>query len=86
MGPLAEQATVYVAATYDSAQICVYLDDLAPACVPSTKSVKAHGASLLVGFVGTSGGFEGVIDELAIYTHALTPQRIREHYLAGNGP
>ena len=34
-------------------------------------------------FHGSSHGWWGVIDEVAIYDHALTPERILAHYLAG---
>ena len=37
--------------------------------------------------IGTGGlfGYEGVVDEVAWYDHALSPQRVQAHYLVGSG-
>jgi hypothetical protein len=43
----------------------------------------ANPADLLVGR-GVSGGFSGVIDEVAIYDKALSPERIKRHHTVGS--
>jgi len=47
-------------------------------------SSDVFGGNWLIGADGTSGGrvFNGVIDELAVYTSALTPAQIEQLYLA----
>lgn len=80
--PLLNGTWIYVAATYDGAQICVYLDGANPDCASSAESIPPVATTLRLGGSGGSN-FTGNIDEVAIYSKALSKARIDAHYAAG---
>ncbi len=80
--PLVNGTWSYVAATYDGAQLCVYLDGASPDCAGSTESIPPVATTLRLGGSGGSN-FTGNMDEVAIYSKALSKARIDAHYNAG---
>jgi Concanavalin A-like lectin/glucanases superfamily len=85
--PLASGVYTHVVATYDSSTLALYVAGALAASTPSTLSLPVTTSSLHVGndpsFAQSS--FNGLIDEVAIYDHALTPARVAAHTLAGSG-
>ena len=78
---------VHVVATFDGTTMCIYLDVSMSSCVTSDVILADTSAPLLIGHRGApSETFAGVIDEIAIYDHALSSARINAHYAAGVGP
>jgi hypothetical protein len=77
-GPLSESTTTHVVGTYDGMEMCVYLNGQRGQCVPSTKSLTINNDGFAVCY-----DYVGVLDELAVYTQALAPERITAHYAAG---
>lgn len=78
---------VHMVATFDGTTMCIYLDVSSSNCINSDVSVADITAPLLIGHRGApTETFAGVIDEVAIYDHALTLERISEHYSAGVNP
>jgi hypothetical protein len=67
----------YLVATYDGANMRLYLDGVQKDVVPSTASMKPTGTQFILG-----AGFLGRMDEVAVYTRALPADRIRTHYKA----
>jgi len=76
-------ATHHVVATYDGVAqwMCFYVDGVSRDCDSSLKSIGADSGSFEIG----TASFEGVIDEVAVYGSALSPERIAAHYTAGIG-
>lgn len=74
----------HIVGTYDGGQLRLYLDGVAVSNVASTGSIVASSADLVFG--AASGGedyfFSGVLDEVAIYDHALTAERVGAHKAA----
>jgi hypothetical protein len=74
----------HVVATYDGATLRMYLNGVLESSAPSTRSVGAHTNPLRFGGGSNSANyFGGEIDEVAIYTTALSATRIQEHYNTG---
>jgi hypothetical protein len=78
----------HVAAVYDGAALRLYKNGIliAPSPVPDTASAGGV-AGTARGGCGASGvGFDGTIDEIAIYAKALSLTEIANHYgLGKNG-
>lgn len=67
----------HLVGTFDGATIRLILDGVNTMSVPVPALPTNHAEPFVVG-----GGFDGEIDELAIYNKALSVQRARAHYLA----
>jgi hypothetical protein len=86
-GDLESGNWIHLAGTYDGAKWSLYrngasvssaADPVGAASVDGDWTIGARGD-------GTGGVFAGSIDEAAIYSKALTPERIQAHYNAGLG-
>jgi hypothetical protein len=78
----------YVVATYDGAELRLYIDALLLDTEPSTAPIEQTDSVLLVGRPYASSErayFGGFLDEIAIYDHALDATRILAHYNAATG-
>lgn len=73
----------HIAAVYDGASLTLTIDGVASA-TPATGALPTIDAPLLFGteVVKSTDTFHGVIDEVAIYDTALTPERVRAHFTA----
>ena len=70
---------------WDGAQIRLYVNGNLDAVFDRTKIITTTNANIYIG-VSPSGSdeyFKGVIDEVAIFNRALTPQEIQQHYKNG---
>lgn len=80
---------VHIVLSYDGATLQLFLDAIAATSVPDARDLGGYTAELDLGGVPAIGAtfFVGTIDELAIYDHALAPERITLHRDLGvNGP
>lgn len=76
----------YVAATYDGSAIHVYVNGAEPnSSAADTRTMPVMVGGAYVGCSGGSIGFDGVLDEIAVYGSALTAAQVYAHYRAGKG-
>jgi hypothetical protein len=80
----------HVVGTYDGTTLTLYIDGAAGPATTDARSMTSA-APPLAGFLGgvssASRDFSGVLDEVAVYDHALTPARVTAHYVRGvSGP
>jgi hypothetical protein len=74
----------HVVGSFDGQSIALYLDGVRVASGSQPKQPAPIQRPLFVGNpAGGSGGFQGVIDELAIYAVALPEPRVLAHFAAG---
>jgi hypothetical protein len=75
----------HVVATYDGAQLKLYVDGSLEATTASTRSVGATTNAIRLARLSYGGAnYGGLLDEAAIYTTALSQQQVTEHYNAGH--
>ena len=75
----------HLAATYDRAQMRLFIDGAADADLAPSQSV-AWSTSVMPCSIGGGGGggfFRGVIDEVRVYTRALSPDEIKASHAKG---
>jgi PKD repeat protein len=71
-------AWTYAAFTYDGTAVKGYLNGVQQLSAPATQTIKARGNSLLIGVdAGFGQAFEGRLDQVRIYTRALTPGELQ---------
>jgi prepilin-type N-terminal cleavage/methylation domain-containing protein len=73
----------YIAIVRDTQNITVYLDSKAGTPVTTSLNILAADANLLIGYAVLNNYFSGLIDEVHIYSTALTAVQIRDQYYAG---
>ena len=74
----------HIAATYDEATAKVYIDGVLRASTNSNLQLKANTQPLLIGRTTDNNRiFGGILDEVAVYTTALSATRIQAHYQKG---
>jgi len=82
VAPPATGSWNHVVATYDGSEMCIYVN-ANPVCASASLSLTDTNAAL---FIGSRGGterhFQGTIDEVAIYDHALSSDQIANHFAA----
>ena len=74
-------AWTYLAATYDGKDLCMRSDDQPAECKPSGQNLLLLAANLVIS--GPGANFRGALDEVAIYSKALSKERLDAHYAAG---
>jgi hypothetical protein len=79
---------VHLVGVYDGAQVSLYADGALIDSTAATASIAAFSGAPVIGASSAGIGFVGgVLDELAIYDHALAPERIQLHHEIGQfGP
>jgi hypothetical protein len=86
----------HVAATYDGAQMCLYVDGTLDISQPATGLMTQNNEPLCIGanskaYVPSCGCnklgyfFNGLVDEVSLYNRALTASEIQADYEAGKG-
>ena len=70
----------YVVGTFDGTSMHLYIDGLDVKSNPSTRPLTASPDPVSVG-----ANLPAVLDEVAVYDHALAPERVKAHYHAGSG-
>lgn len=74
----------HVVATYDSANLKLYVDGVLRSTVADARSIPALPVTLDVGRqTGGAPYYSGVIDDTALYSFALSQAQISEHYNTG---
>jgi len=84
---------IHIVHVYDGANVKIYINGEKLADYGATLNTAAGGAGgqpFAVGFWGQYSGvqhgvFNGLIDEIALYNYALSPQEIGQLYIAGAG-
>src|SRR5205085_1783557 len=71
----------YFAATYDGAQLQLYVDALEPKKTSDNRLAKSKDLPLYVGARGVEfGTMNGSLDEVAVYDRALAADRVKAHF------
>jgi hypothetical protein len=85
-GPSASGFT-HVVATFDGLDLVVYANGESQGSQTAAFSIAGAVADFVVGAEAGGGGnyLSGTLDEVAVYDHALPPDHVRAHYLAGLG-
>ena len=76
----------HVVATYDSSSMKLYVNGVMIKERSATGLIKTYTGDLTIGntgFGGSNWAFNGLIDETALYSTALTLEQIRQHYENG---
>jgi hypothetical protein len=75
----------HVVSVYDGQRLSVYLDGRLQSSAPVPKAPTDGQASLKIGARGDDAAvrFDGWLDEVAVYGHALSAAEIEAHYLKG---
>ncbi|WP_053203293.1 LamG-like jellyroll fold domain-containing protein [Jiangella muralis] len=75
----------HVVAVYDGTSLSVYLDGELDGSVATTFDPVDGMTDLKLGARGDDAGarLRGVLDEVAVYDHALTAERVQQHYTLG---
>jgi hypothetical protein len=86
--PLAVGTTVHLAVTFDGATMRLYLDAAQLDEQVVTLPLPDHGRPFVLGARngGDFGYLAGVVDELALYDKALSPERLSAHVAAAKAP
>ena len=82
-GLLAPGRFVHVVGTYDGAELALFVDGNLVSSIPDTRTMATFTNLPLLGVHATGARFAGVMDEIAIYDHALAPARIALHHEIG---
>jgi hypothetical protein len=77
----------HVVATYDGNVMTLYVNGVAEATETASFPIAGANHDFVVGAEvgGAEDFFEGELDEVAVYEHVLTANRVSAHYLAGTG-
>jgi hypothetical protein len=88
-GDLGGTSWIYLAGTYDGANWKLYRNGAPVATNASAVgALPVNNADWAIGATGNgwSNNFAGSVDEVAIYSRALTPSQVQAHYIAGQAP
>lgn len=87
--PLAAAAYAHLVGTFDGTTERLYVGGLLVASAPSSRmNPSTSGVPFAIGANGITADinrFEGDIDEVAVYDHALSPERVLAHFKVGTG-
>jgi hypothetical protein len=73
----------HVAAVYDGSNLDLYIDGIAGLPVVAQMVMPIFPSPAFIGAAGpTDNVFQGVLDEIAIYDQALTPEQLQKHIAA----
>lgn len=77
----------HIVATYDKINLKVYVDGELDGTTPATQTITYVGTSCLIGDdpIGDTTNLDGYIDEIGIWSRALTESEIDELYNGGSG-
>jgi len=82
--PPAVGSFTHVVGTYDGAQLAMYVNGALDATQADARSSLPKSMTLFIGAQTTNTrGFAGAVDEVAVYDHALAPDRVAAHYRQG---
>jgi hypothetical protein len=76
--------TYHVVVTYDGTTLSMFLDGQLLASQPAALQLRPPGTPFRIGMASFGNNpFYGTVDEAAIYSRALTPAEVWQHYDAG---
>ena len=75
----------HVVATFDGVTAAMFVNGTQIVQRASRNPVAAISEPFLIGRMDNWQDYEGLIDEVALYEHALTPGRVLAHFKAGSG-
>lgn len=80
-------AYVHVVATFDGVDMSIYLNGEMQSMQTGSFAIAGATSDFVVAAEagGTGNFFSGTIDEVAVYDHALTADRVKAHWLVGRG-
>jgi hypothetical protein len=86
-GPVNDGLPHHVVVTYDNLFLRCYIDSILVGKSTVSGDIKNSSQLIEVGSIGNGAGqfFNGMIDEFAHYSRALSSTEVREHYQAGSG-
>jgi hypothetical protein len=80
-------ATYHLVGTYDGHALRVYVNGEPDGAVAAAGQLgpydSVNGLGIGGGFTGSPPSLSGILDEVVVYSHALSADRVRAHYLAG---
>ena len=86
VGAIQANQTYHVVGTYDGAVQRLYINGAEVANVALTGAITTNSNLLAIGsWSGSNEFFNGTVDEVAVYTSALTSARVGAHHQAGLG-
>jgi hypothetical protein len=86
VGAVGVNQTYHVVGTYDGAVQRLYIDGAEVANRSLTGAITTNSNFVAIGsWSGSNEFFNGTIDEVAVYTSALSPARVAAHHQAGLG-
>lgn len=74
----------HVAVTYDSANMKLYINGSLVGTTASTRSIATGTAAFQIAHDVPGDQFVGMIDEVAVYSRALTATQVQNHYNSAN--
>jgi hypothetical protein len=77
----------HVVATYDGNVMTLYVNGVAESSQPAAFSIAGatHHFVVAAEVGGAEDFFDGALDDVAVYEHALSANRVTAHYLSGTG-
>ncbi len=86
--PIAVGVYHHVVGTYDGASLRLYLNGIYMTEKEDVRDMPVYTPAAAIGILldGMRGPFDGAIDEVAIYSSALTPARVKAHFDAAKRP
>ncbi len=86
-GAVAVGGTYHVVGTYDGTTQRLYINGSLAASAALTGAISSNSNALYIGsWNGSSEFFRGTIDEVAVYSTALTATQVTNHWAAGSTP
>jgi hypothetical protein len=84
---IAADTWTHLVATYDGSSLALYIDGEPRDASADARAMAAYSTPLLLGAHINGANLDGTLDEVAIYDHALAPDRIALHHRIGvSGP
>ncbi len=73
----------HVVGTYDLSQLKLYIDGQSANTKSETANIQDTSSSLYLGYAANGNGLDGRVDEVAVYSRALSSDEVEEHFNAG---
>jgi hypothetical protein len=88
MAGVSASSATHVVGTFDGLELVVYIDGEPQGMQTASFPIAGALADFVVGAEagGSANYFAGTLDEVAVYDHALSADRVGKHYLAGRSP
>jgi hypothetical protein len=84
--PISAGVWTHVAVTFNGTHLKFYVNGINVDTIPKTGSLRPNSGDVIIGhdqFMGGNPWFDGILDEIRVYSRALTMDEIRENMLTG---